>query len=97
MPPTVPRESFGADLGDAMCACDVLIGQARTYLRPCDSELRFGVVEVGAAARSSLPCGLPWRRQDHVHCAVSCGAPLAFLILPMDMPRQITTKSSSQR
>ena len=50
MPPTIPREGFGADLSDAMCACDVLIGQARTYLRPRDSELRFGVIEVGAAA-----------------------------------------------
>ena len=50
MPPTIPREGFGADLSDAICVCDVLIGQARTYLRPCDSELRFGVIEVGAAA-----------------------------------------------
>ena len=50
MPPTVPRESFGADLGDAMCVCDVLIGQARTYLPPCRPELPLGVIEVGAAA-----------------------------------------------
>jgi hypothetical protein len=50
VPPTIPRKSFGADLGDAMCAYDVLIGQARTYLRPCRPELPFGVIEVGAAA-----------------------------------------------
>ena len=50
MPPTIPRKSFGADLGDAMCVCDVLIGQARTYLRPCRPELPLGVIEVGAAA-----------------------------------------------
>jgi hypothetical protein len=44
-----------------------------------------------------LPCGLPWTWHDHDQGGASCRAPVAFLIRPMDTPRQITAKSSAQR
>ena len=49
--PTVPRESFGADLGDAMLRlrCPDRSGLS-TDLLPCRPELPLGVIEVGAAA-----------------------------------------------
>jgi hypothetical protein len=79
---------------------DVLIGQARTHLRLCRPELPLGVIEVDAAApfiAALRPAAC--RGDDRTMSIALYRAALhsAFLILPMDMPRQITTKSSSQR
>jgi hypothetical protein len=50
MPPTVPRERFGAERRDLLRIGDILIGQARANPRPCVLEPRLRVDEIGGVA-----------------------------------------------
>src|SRR5580704_599454 len=77
MPPTVPRERFGAERRDLLCIGDILIGQARANPRPCVLGPRLRVDEIGGVApvvialRSAVDVAEPYPLRPVVRCPVA--------------------------